>query len=321
MTPLAAVIGALNIDLILQGLPRFARKGEQVNGPAVRLSPGGKGRNIAAMLAAWLAPGQVSMIGKLIQDDRGLFRIPLDSLESAGVDTDPILVDRAGPNQLPTLSIFLNRVDGGRTSYYLPGQNESLSPADIDRVRPLLAQIAEAGGILLMTLEMPLNTAIHTLALAEELGLRVMLDPGGQPPQAEIDFSPLFDHPIAWLKPNAAEARRLTGLRVQDLRTANRAAKRLLSRGVQHLLITNGAKGAYGFSAGEAFHLPAPVLDIPPEAESTGCGDQTLAVLCAMVLQGKPFRQAAQMAVHAGSLQYCQPGLAPIRPGQVDEVI
>ncbi len=51
-TPLKAiVIGALNIDLVIQGLPHFAQPCEQVNGQSVRLSPGGKGRNIAAMLA------------------------------------------------------------------------------------------------------------------------------------------------------------------------------------------------------------------------------------------------------------------------------
>ncbi len=51
-TPLKAiVIGALNIDLVIQGLPHFAQSCEQVNGQSVRLSPGGKGRNIAAMLA------------------------------------------------------------------------------------------------------------------------------------------------------------------------------------------------------------------------------------------------------------------------------
>jgi ribokinase len=320
MTPFAAVIGALNIDLILQDLPHFARPGEQVNGPDVRLSPGGKGRNIAAMLAAWLKPGAVSMVGKLVQDDRGLFQIPLESLKAAGVNIQNILIDRARPDDLPTLSIFLNRVDGKRASYYLPGENESLSPVDIDQVRPLLAQVAEAGGILVMTLEMPLNTAVHALAVAAELELRVMLDPGGQPPQAEIDFSPLFEHPITWLKPNAAEARRLTGVRVHDLRTANRAAKRLLEKGVEHVLITNGEKGAYGFSRSETFHHFTPDIEIPSEAESTGCGDQTLAVLCAATLQGKPFREAAKMAVLAGSLQYCQAGLEPIRPEQVEEI-
>ncbi|MCB2210359.1 bifunctional hydroxymethylpyrimidine kinase/phosphomethylpyrimidine kinase [bacterium] len=320
MTPPAAVIGALNIDLILQSLPHFARPGEQVNGPEVRLSPGGKGRNIAAMLAAWLVPGKVSMVGKLVADERGLFQIPLESLKAAGVNVDNILIDRARPTDLPTLSIFLNRVDGKRASYYLPGENESLSPIDIDQVRPLLAQIAEAGGILLMTLEMPLTTAVHILEIAAELDLRVMLDPGGQPPQVETDFSPLFEHPIAWLKPNAAEARRLTGVRVHDLRTANRAAKRLLDKGVEHVLITNGEKGAYGFSQEETFHLLTPELDFPPEAESTGCGDQTLAVLCAATLQGKTFREAAEMAVLAGSLQYIQTGLEPIRPEQVDEI-
>ena len=60
ITPLAVVIGALNLDIIIKGLPKFAPNGEQVNGQTIELSPGGKGRNIAVMLAAWLAPGYLN---------------------------------------------------------------------------------------------------------------------------------------------------------------------------------------------------------------------------------------------------------------------
>jgi ribokinase len=313
-TSLAAVIGALNIDIIIQGLPHFAEPGEQVNGQSVRLSPGGKGRNIAAMLAPWLLPGQVSMIGKLIQDADGLYRIPLDSLSQAGIDTGSVLIETDRSQDLPTLSIFLNQQNGQRASYYLPGKNESLTPAELDRFLPLLQQLAANQGVLVMTLEMPIETAAHALKLADGLGLHVMLDPGGQPPEAEIDFSPLFNHPPQWIKPNVQEAERLTGIRVMDFESAMQAAERLLGWGVDNLLITDGANGAYGFTGEESFRIPVPEFDIPPHAESTGCGDQVLAVLCAETLHGKPFRAAAEKAVLAGTLQFIQKGLVPIRP-------
>ncbi len=312
--PKAAVIGALNLDLIIQGLPHFADPGEQVNGESLLVSPGGKGRNIASMLAAWMGPGEVNMAGKLPVDRRGLYRIPLESLADAGVRTDVILLERERPDDLPTFSIFLNTQNGQRASYYLPGRNESLTREDIDTFQPLFVQLAENRGILLLTLEMPVETAAYALKIASSLGLRVMLDPGGQPPEKEIDFSPLFTHPLDVIKPNALEAERLTGVKVSDFKSAEQAAAIFSKWGAQQVLITHGEQGAYGFSGSEGFHVPAPNLPLPRDGESTGCGDQVLAVLCAEVLHGKPFRAACEKAVLAGSLQYRQSSQAPIRP-------
>jgi ribokinase len=312
--PLAAVIGALNIDLIIHGLPHFASPGDQVNGQTVYLSPGGKGRNIAAMLSAWLKPGQVSMVGKLVQDRHGLYRIPLHSLTEARIETQYIILDQSRPDNLPTLSIFLNTTDGQRASYYLPGKNESLTPEELDRAQPLFEQLAANRGIVVLSLEMPLRTACHALSLAADLGLRVMLDPGGQPPEEQVDFSPLFEYPIFLIKPNELEAERLMGIKVTDFASARQAASLLLDWGVQHVVITHGKHGAYAFSNTDGFPVPASDFPVPPHAESTGCGDQVLALLCIGALHDKPFRDACQKAVLAGSLQYRQPGLAPILP-------
>ncbi len=94
----------------------------------------------------------------------------------------------------------------------------------------------------------------------------------------------------------------------------NYAAEKLMDQGVEYVLITDGAKGAYGFTADSAFHLPPANLPIPPHAESTGCGDQVLAVLCSQTLAGMDFYPAAELAVRAGTLQFIQTGMLPIRP-------
>ena len=88
----------------------------------------------------------------------------------------------------------------------------------------------------------------------------------------------------------------------------------MLDQGVEFVLITDGAKGAYGFTAESTFHLLPPELPIPPHAESTGCGDQVLAVLCAQILAGDSFQAAAELAVRAGTLQFIQAGMVPLRP-------
>ena len=313
ITPLAVVIGALNLDIIIKGLPKFAPNGEQVNGQTIELSPGGKGRNIAVMLAAWLAPGQVSMISKLVRDRYGLYHIPLQSLEDVNINTNYIKLELGRPEGLPTLAIFLNTIDGKRANYYLPGHNESLSPETLNNARPLLKQLAKNRGFLVISLEMPIATTCHALSMAAELGLRVILDPGGQPPQANVDYAPLFEYPLFLIKPNELEAARITGIAVSDFESAQQAANALMDQNVQHVLITHGAHGAYAFTGNRSWHIPPPNLPASPGAESTGCGDQVLAVLCAEILHGEVFNDACRKAVTAGSLQYCQEGLTPIQ--------
>ncbi len=124
------------------------------------------------------------------------------------------------PTSCPPSRFFSTQTNGQRASYYLPGRNETLTPAEITQARPLLEKLAANDGILLMTLEMPLETAAFVLAMASELDLPVMLDPGGQPPEAQIDFAPLFVHSPKWIKPNAEEAERITGVGVQGYKDA-----------------------------------------------------------------------------------------------------
>jgi ribokinase len=146
-----------------------------------------------------------------------------------------------------------------------------------------------------------------------------MLDPGGQPPQAAVDFSLLFEHPIFLLKPNHEEATRLTGAAVHDFESASKAAKILLERGIPFLVITHGQHGAYAFTKNERWHIPAPPGSSQESGESTGCGDQVMAVLCAQMLNGVDFSAAVGKAVQAGSRQYHQPDTRPISPGSIPD--
>lgn len=310
-TPIAAVIGAINIDILVQGLPHFASPGEQVNGPRVEIRPGGKARNIAAMLAHYIESDRVSLVAKLVEDIHGLSDILRRSLAADGFNTNDLILDSSDWDALPTLSIFLNTEDRQSASYYLPGDNENMSPADIETKRVLFEQIS----VLVMTLEIPIATACHALKMAQEIGLKVMLDPGGQPPEQDVDFSPLFDYPIYILKANAEEAERITGIRVVDFQSAQEAAKVLIASGVENVLITHGKHGGYAFTPSESKHIQAMELDedeISPLADATGCGDQVMAVLAGEYLSNKDFMASAEIGIDAGTFQYNSPGLVKL---------
>ena len=307
--PIAAVIGAINIDILIQGLPHFASPGEQVNGPQVQIRPGGKARNIAVMLKNYLESDQVSLVAKLVLDTGGLYEVLRQSLKADGIDTNNLILDGSDWDALPTLAIFLNTLDDQSASYYLPGDNENMSPSDLESRRSLFEQI----GVLVMTLEIPIPTACHALKMAQEIGLKVMLDPGGQPPEKDVDFSPLFEYPIYILKANASEAERLTGIPVFDFDSAQQAANILMKKGVENVLITHGKHGGYAFSPEENKPIPAAEFDedeVSPLADATGCGDQVMAVLAGEYLWDKDFMTAAEVGIDAGTIQYNSPGLA-----------
>ena len=105
------MIGAINIDILVQGLPHFAQPGEQVNGPQVQIRPGGKARNIASMLTHYIENGRVGLIAKLVLDTQGLYHVLKQSLAADGIDTDNLILDDSDWDALPTLSVFLNTQD------------------------------------------------------------------------------------------------------------------------------------------------------------------------------------------------------------------
>lgn len=310
---IAAVIGAINLDILVQDLPHFAAPGEQVNGLQVTLRPGGKARNIAAMLTHYLESDSVSLIAKLVLDTKGLYDVLRQSLEVDGIQTDDLILDGEDWDALPTLSIFLNTQKHESASYYLPGDNENMSPEQLETKRSLFERLGAQGGVLVMTLEIPIPTACHALRMAKETGLRVMLDPGGQPPEKEVDFSPLFEYPIYALKGNVNEAERITGVRVHNLQSAQKAADYFLQSHVENVLITHGANGGYAFTGQEGRHIPTMETDeVSPLADATGCGDQVMAVLAGEYLWDKDFMTAAEVAIEAGTLQYNQAGLVDL---------
>lgn len=312
---IAAVIGAINIDILIQGLPHFASHGEQVNGTQVQIRPGGKARNIAVMLTHYLENDRVSLIAKLVLDTKGFYEALRQSLEVDDIDIGNLILDGSDLEALPTLSIFLNTKDGQSASYYLPGDNENMSPLDLESRRPLFERLGAQRGILILTLEIPIPTACHALKIAQEAGLKVMLDPGGQPPEKEVDYSPLFDYPIYVLKANAAEAELLTGIPVDNFESAKQAATILLEKGVENVLITHGKHGGYAFTPQESRHIPVTKFDedeVSPLANATGCGDQVMAVLAGEYLWDKDFMTSAEVGIVAGTIQYHRPGLADL---------
>lgn len=308
--PFFVVIGGLNTDLIAAGLPALPGPGEQTLGGVLHVRPGGKSRNIANLLAAYVGRGRVAMVGRTCRDRFGLWKPPMDALEAAGVDTTCVTVLDAADDRFPGVALIPVGRDGRNQICVVPGVNADFSPADVDGADSLFARAARRGGLLVATLEAPPATVIHAVHNAHAHRLAVALDPGGIDP--DTDYSALFGIPLAIVKPNVHETSVLTGVHVHDEATARAAAAVLHTRGVLRVLITLGPAGAWACEGGTVLHMPAPEVPRGIIGDETGCGDQTMAVLCAELSAGSPFADASRLAVRAGTLQFTRTGVTPL---------
>lgn len=310
------VIGSLNTDLVATGIKQFPKPGEHVYGKELRIGPGGKSRNIADMLANLAPKDSVAMVGRTVKDPYGLWKLPMDALANVGVNTEFVnVLDYETAQKLPGIALIPVNEQGSNQIFVLPGVSDDFSVADIDNAGSLFESVGANSGTLVLTLECPLDTATYAVKQANKLGLKVMFDPGGI--EADTDLTELIKAGIYLIKPNEHEAKMLTGVEVTDLESAKLAAKKLQERGVGNVLITAGVEGAYLFSQSLQVHIPIPEVNAGNEKDETGCGDQTMAALCALLQDGKPIKEAAELAILAGTLQFHRTGIQPVKKDEL----
>jgi ribokinase len=306
---LIIVPGGLNTDIVGLGVKKLLAPGELTLGGELRIGPGGKARNMAQMAAAYLGEGEVAMIGRSSRDPFGLWKIPIQHLEKAGVDTTHIKIldfEESG-RKYPGIALIPVDEKGNNQIYVLPGVNEDFSREDIDEAQALFKK-TEAQKILLLALEIPMETAKHCLDKAASNGIKVILDPGGI--SGPVDE--LIDGRIFLLKPNEHEARILTGQEVIDFDSARKASELLISKGVQNVFITHGIKGAYLFNKDVSLHIRIPDVEDSGVHDETGCGDQVTAIVASCLAEGRGLVESAELAVKAGTLQFYKAGIQPI---------
>ncbi len=294
MKPKIAVVGSFNTDLTVF-TPRMPIPGETILGGPYYTGPGGKGANQA--VAAARLGAQVSMVVKLGQDyygDQALENLIQEGIDTRGVirttDTHTgvafIVVDQQGENMIVVAS----------------GANAQLTPADIDGVRDVIT----GADIVLLQLEVPMETVAYTAALAHAAGVTVLLNPAPAQP-----LSPDLLAHVDYLTPNESEAQLISGLPVADVVGAEAAARWLTAQGVRTPVITLGAKGALASGAAGFMHVPGRKVEV---VDTTGAGDAFNGALAVALGEGKDLAAAVAFANTAAALQVTQRGTAPAMP-------
>ena len=253
-----AVVGGVNVDV--GGISRSALMPGDSNPGRVRVSLGGVGRNIAHNLA--LLGLDVRLITALGDDIYA--RNIIASCSELGIDVSHSL-----------------RVPGEATSSYLylagPGGEMALAVSDMEIYRHLTPEALSArlpwinkAGALVLDTNIPAESVEWLCRHAET---DVFADPVSAVKAEKL--RPVLDR-LHTLKPNRLEAEVLSGVKITDERTLDRAADALLSAGVGRVFITLGPDGVLAADGNGRIRLPRRP---GPEVNATGCGDAFTAAL------------------------------------------
>lgn len=299
--PRIVVVGSSNTDMVVKSR-RLPGPGETVTGGQFLMAPGGKGANQA--VAAARLGAEVIFVAKVGADmfgDQALF-----GYQQEGILTDGIVRD---PDHATGVALILVDDNGENSISVASGANHELGPQDIDRA----AERIRSADVLVLQLEVPLETVEHAARLAAEAGVPVILDPAPAPDSPLPDS--LLRH-VAYIKPNENEAERLTGVRVTDEASARQAAAKLLESGVQCAIVTLGPRGAVWMTREASGFVPG--YRVQP-VDSTAAGDAFSGALACGLAGGCSVEDAVRYACKVGALSVTKMGAQPSLPRE-DEV-
>ena len=223
MTKPIVVVGSINMDLVAR-TRMIPRPGETVTGTGFETTPGGKGANQAVAAARLGYP--VKMVGMVGEDVFG--QALIENLASVGVDV--WAVDRVtGPSGVAPILVAEN---GENSIVVVPGANGKVDREYVDKNSELM----RGAGMVLLQLEIPMDTISRVLEICAEANVPVMLDPA---PSAGLPDDAW--QRITWLTPNETEAAFYLG----GAKEPEAAANKFLIKGVRGLVLKRGADGAY----------------------------------------------------------------------------
>ena len=263
-----AVVGSYGVGLTF-AMERAPERGETLIGSLFRTDDGGKGSNQAVGAARLGA--EVALL-TAVGDDTfgdGAFRL----WEREGVDASAVLRS-ADPTMTAAILV---EASGDNRIVIVPGALATLTPGHVDG---FAAQIA-AADVLLVQLEIPVETALHALEVGRGAGVRTILNPAPAPAEP---IAPQADY----LVPNETEARAVEG-----------------AEGT--LVVTLGEQGA---RLGDELVPAYPARPV----DTTGAGDAFCAAFAVALAEGASDVDAVRWGCAAGAHMVEHPGVIPGLP-------
>ncbi|MFU0801347.1 MAG: ribokinase [Xylanivirga thermophila] len=270
------VVGSINMDYTTK-VTELPRRGETIMSKFFTTASGGKGANQA--VAASRLGADVFMVGAVGNDLAG--QTLLKRLKDEGIDTKGIY-----KSDFPSGNAMITVDDNGsNTIVVYPGANQSVSCEKVEA----FANVLEGAKVVIVQLEIPLDTVEYTIKRANEMGTKVILNPA---PAATLP-NELYKS-VDIITPNETELESLTG--ISDI---EKGAKTLLDLGVKKVLVTLGSKGCFYMDDNESFYMePFKVKAV----DTTAAGDSFNGALAVAMVEGMGIKEGIRFANGVGGL-------------------
>ena len=291
------VVGAYGAGLTVT-VDRAPEAGETVIGHFFSSGPGGKGSNQA--IAAARLGAAVHLCSVLGNDHYGADALELWNTE--GVQAS--LVHTVAGSTM--VGVILVEANGENRIAIAPGVLEMFSTAHLVG----LDHVLSSADVLLVSLEIPLTTAVEALRRGRAMGVTTILNPAPAPtsrlPDGALDL-------VDVLTPNRTEAAQLAGLPVttdpQLLLEAN------CFDNIATIALTLGREGVLLRHQGVVTSVPAvPVAAV----DSTGAGDAFNGALAIKLAQNWTALEAVQFATYAAAYSVGRHEVVPSLPRPSD---
>jgi ribokinase len=301
--PKILVVGSFVMDLVALA-ERVPNLGETVIGNGFRTAPGGKGANQAVQAARLGA--SVDMVGCVGNDSFG--KELLEALKSSGADTSHVKISAEHPSAIGHIQIQ-NGASGVQNRIIVyPGANYDLAPGDLAWLKDGI----KAYDLVVMQLELKMEVTEYVAHIAHDTGVPVMLNPAPAAPLSEGLL-----RCVTFLTPNETEAAMLTGVktdaegRLTD-EALKEAAKVLMGKGVENVIITLGDRGA-AHCTPDGIKL-VPCVKMTNVVDPTAAGDSFVGAFCVGYAGGLSIEDALVLAVHTAAITVCGFGAIPSLP-------
>ena len=268
------VIGSINLDRTIR-LSHMPQIGETMHTKEIFSAGGGKGANQA--VAAKRLGANTYFIGAVGEDEAGKLMLELLSEEEINLDAVAHVKGEA------TGQAYIMVDDLGQNSIMIhAGANNAFTPEHVQAHQAII----EKSDFIIAQFESHLASTIQAFEIAKKAGVKTILNPAPAMEKVPEELLRLTDIII----PNETETKILTGVKITDEASMQKAAQKLHDLGIEGVIITVGSKGAYYDVHGENGIVPAFKVEAK---DTTAAGDTFIGALSTVLKKDLSNLQAA----------------------------
>lgn len=250
-----------------------------------KIDAGGKGINISRFLTMMGCP---TLAMGFCGGDNGARLSSL--LDEAGVRHN--LTPIQGETR-QNVTVF---VEEGKKTIKINEAGPEISPAECEAFEKALTEQAKQGGFIVLAGKNPPGidgkTTIDLLSRAKEAGAKVVVDSESLTLEEVIALGPTL------IKPNELEFSKMLGRPLETDQALIQAAREVVAKGVEYVVISMGGDGLLGISADKAYKVEVPKIAV---RSTVGAGDSVVAGTLMALSSGEPFEKAICMGAAFGS--------------------